>query len=157
MTDHAHAYHDFRTKLSEEGYDELARDLYVLERKARTRAALPFQPITFLGGVLSGLLTGYGVRPRRVLLSSIVFLAATTLWFSQVGVVIGTWNTTYDLFGYEFETGAAYYSVVTFVTSPPHPPEHGGQFTRLVVTLETYLGTVLTVLLGYVLGNRSRI
>ncbi|MFB6176930.1 MAG: hypothetical protein ABEI99_07270 [Halobaculum sp.] len=155
--DYARAYHDFRTEASEDGYDELARDLYVLERKARTRAAFPSQPVTFLGGVLLGLLTGYGVRPRRVLIWTISFLTITTLWFSQAGVVFEGWNTTYDILGFEFTTGSLYYSVTTFVTAPPHPPQNAGLLTDLLVILETYLGTVLTVLLGYVLGNRNRI
>lgn len=50
-----------------------------------------------------------------------------------------------------------YYSVVTFVMAPPHLPQSTDQLTSLLVTLETYVGTVLTLLLDYVLSNLSRI
>jgi uncharacterized protein YjbI with pentapeptide repeats len=157
MTTHARAYHDFRIELSNKGYDKMARDLYVLEQKARTRAAFPRNLITFFGGLLSGLLTGYGVRPRQVFLSSIFLIAVTTLWFNQTGVVYDEWNSTHELLAYQFRTGSLHYSVVTFVTSPPHPPQNTRLVTNLLVTLETYLGTVFTLLLGYTLSNRSRV
>lgn len=157
MTAHARAYHGLRVEISREGYDRLARDLYVLEQKARTRAAFPRGPITFFGGLLSGLLTGYGVRPRRVFLSTTFLIALTTLWFNLAGVVYEGWNTTYELLGFQLRTGSLHYSVVTFVTSPPHPPQSTDLLTNLFVTVETYLGTVLTLLLGYTLSNRSRV
>ena len=154
---HARAYHDFRSEVSNTGYDKVARDLYFLEQKARTRTALPSQPITFVGGLLSGLFTGYGVRPRQVFLSTIFVIIVTTLWFNQAGIVYDEWNTTYELLGREFNTGSVYYSVTTFVTAPPHPPQSTGLLTNLLLTLETYVGTVLTLLLGYALSTRSRI
>ena len=165
---HARAYHDFRSEVSNRGYDKLARDLYFLEQKARTRVAvqnesggrisnLISQLITFVGGLLSGLFTGYGVRPRRVFLSTILVIIGTTLWFNQAGIVYDGWNTTHELLGREFNTGSVYYSVTTFVTAAPHPPQSTGLLTNLLVTLETYVGTVLTLLLGYALSTRSRI
>lgn len=140
----AQNYHQFKNAFSEKGHGENARDAYVLERKARTRQAwFDGSPISFLGGVLSGLLTGYGVRPIRVLGASLAFLLFTAVW--------------YDLAGFKPNGGPLYYTVVTFVTSPPNPPTGASLPTRLVILLETYLGTVLTVLLGYVLGNRERL
>lgn len=60
-----------------------------------------------------------------------------------------------------WDGGALYYSVVTFVTSPPHPPPTAEGLPtgviRTVVLLETYLGTALIILLGYVLSNRDRL
>lgn len=69
------------------------------------------------------------------------------------------------------EGGTLYYTIVTFVTSPPHPiPEVQGSINVLQTTIldlqslnqavllfQTYAGTVLIILLGYVLGNRDRI
>lgn len=57
----------------------------------------------------------------------------------------------------EWQGEPPYYSVVTFVTSPSHPPNDIGIGTRAVVLLKTYLGTALIVLLGYVLGTRERV
>jgi hypothetical protein len=57
------------------------------------------------------------------------------------------------------EGGPLYYSIVTFVTSPPHPPpELGGTrglLTQFITLAQTYVGTALIILLGYVLGNRD--
>jgi len=92
-----------------------------------------------------------------VFFSSIFVIALTTLWFNHIGVVHDGWDTYHQLFGYQIPTGSLHYSVVTFVTSPPNPPQSTDLLTDLLVTVETYLGTVLTVLLGYTLSNRSRV
>jgi|APHM01.1.fsa_nt_gi Uncharacterized low-complexity proteins len=157
MTAHARAYENFRIKASNEGYNKLGRVLYILEKKAQTRAAFPEQFITFVGGVLSGLLTGYGVRPRQVLFSSLIVVIMTFFWFNQSGVTFDEWNYSYKFWGYELNTGSIYYSVTTFVTAPPNPPQDTGLITNVLVTVETYLGTVLTLLLGYTLTTRNRV
>jgi hypothetical protein len=56
-----------------------------------------------------------------------------------------------------WQGGPFYYSVVTFVTAPPHPPKGVWIVTQAAVLIETYLGTALIVLLGYVLGTRERV
>jgi hypothetical protein len=102
--------------------------------------------LTWFGGVLSRYLTGYGTRPAYVLGWTALILLVTTLWFT---------------FGPSPSEGCRggplYYSVVTFVTAPPHPPTEVGPITRAIVLGETYVGTALIVLLGYVLGTRDRI
>jgi hypothetical protein len=103
---------------------------------------------TWIGGVLSRLLTGYGTRPTFVLGWTGLILVLTTAWFELGPVPSG------------LEGGPLYYSVVTFVTSPPHPIQEVGEvgmITEIIVLLETYIGTTLIVLLGYVLGNRERV
>jgi hypothetical protein len=49
-----------------------------------------------------------------------------------------------------------YYSVVTLTTAPPGPMPGNGGLTTWIATIETFVGTFLTVLLGYVLGNREQ-
>lgn len=122
--------------------------MYVLERKARTREALANGDIlTVLGAILSRYLTGYGVSVFKVLGWTFGLLIVTTLWYTWSG---GPW-----------EGGSLYYSVVTFVTSPPHPPPSPGglkgNVTQTIVLFETYFGTVLIILLGYVLSNRDQV
>jgi hypothetical protein len=113
-----------------------------------SRKSIRTQFTTWIGGVLSRLLTGYGTRPTFVLGWTGLILILTTAWFELGPVPSG------------LEGGPLYYSVVTFVTSPPHPIQEVGEvgmITEIIVLLETYIGTTLTVLLGYVLGNRERV
>ena len=49
----------------------------------------------------------------------------------------------------------AYHSIVTFTTAPPEEPH--GKIVRSVAMAETFLGTLLVVFLGYVLGNREQV
>lgn len=99
-----------------------------------------------VGGTLSRWLTGYGTRPSYIFLWTMCIVVGTTVLFALGPKPVGGW-----------EGGPLYYSVVTFVTSPPHPPRGAGTVTRAVVLGETYFGTALIVLLGYVLGTRERI
>lgn len=46
------------------------------------------------------------------------------------------------------------YSVITFTTSPPTIPS--GRVTQMVAMVETFFGTLLVVLLGYILGTREQ-
>jgi hypothetical protein len=104
------------------------------------------QFFTAVGGTLSRFLTGYGTRPLYVLFWTAAIVLVTTTLFAFGPAPANGW-----------EGGPLYYSVVTFVTAPPHPPMGAGVVTRAVVLLETYMGTALIVLLGYVLGTRERV
>lgn len=55
----------------------------------------------------------------------------------------------------ESVVNAFHFSVITFTTSPPWTVSVG--VSRAVAMVETFLGTLLIVLLGYVLGNREQI
>jgi len=114
--------------------------------------------VQWIGNYLSRALTGHGVRVSRVLLWTALVLLAPWYWY---GLVEG-WT------GDSLRGGPLYYSVVTFVTSPPHPipavdgtvdlfpfAVDRGSLIRAVVLFQTYAGTALIVLLGYVLGNRD--
>lgn len=139
--DLAQAYHDFKVEFQDHGLADNARQAYLLERKARTKEAWAHDDWAKVGSsLLSQWLTGYGVRVSYVLCWTVVILALTTLWYHLVGVA----------------ENSVYYSVVTFTTSPPHPPRVSGVATWAIVLFETYVGTTLIVLLGYVLGNRER-
>jgi uncharacterized protein YjbI with pentapeptide repeats len=175
----AQAYHELKEALSEEGLSQRARQARALEQQARTaeawerfkhqsservrRLPIPYKPrqwlwppwpspeirtqfFTAVGGTLSRGLTGYGTRPLYVLVWTAVIVLVTTALFAFGPTPDGGWTG-----------GPLYYSIVTFVTAPPHPPKQVGALTRAVVLLETYLGTALIVLLGYVLGTRERV
>ena len=144
----AQVYHDLKTECSDHGLNEKARTVRAFELRARTQEARANGDVlTILGGLLSRWLTGYGVRVSYVLGWTGLLLGLTTLWYAFAPT--GTW-----------EGGALYYSVVTLVTSPPHPPETTGVIgiaTEAIVLFETYVGTTLIILLGYVLGNRDQL
>ncbi|GAA0534580.1 pentapeptide repeat-containing protein [Halorubrum ejinorense] len=147
----AKAYHHLKSVFSDKGIDRLARSARFSEKKARTMEAFHRrQLVAWVGMTLSRLLTGYGTRASRVLGLTALLFALTTAWYAVVPTVGGGW-----------EGGSVYYSVVTLVTSPPHPPQVAGivfgALTEAVVFVETYLGTALIILLGYVLSNRDRI
>jgi len=155
----ARGYERLRKVFREKGLDEHHRTLYSYQRRARAKEALRSRrPVQWIGNYLSRALTGHGVRVSRVLLWTALVLLAPWYWY---GLVEG-WT------GDSLRGGPLYYSVVTFVTSPPHPipavdgtvdlfpfAVDRGSLIRAVVLFQTYAGTALIVLLGYVLGNRD--
>ncbi|MFC7769331.1 pentapeptide repeat-containing protein [Salinirubellus sp. GCM10025899] len=146
----ARGYHDLKSECSSNGLDEKARMVHSLERWARTREALARRDITTtLSGALSRFLTGYGTRVSYVLSWTIAVILFTTLWYEWTAPA-AVWRG-----------GPLYYSITTFVTSPPHPPDTDtgliGIVTEFIVLFETYFGTILIILLGYVLGNRDQL
>ncbi|ELZ68577.1 pentapeptide repeat-containing protein [Haloferax prahovense DSM 18310] len=147
----AEGYEAVRKAFRQKALDDTHRELYYLQRKARTKeASKNGQWIKYLGNLTSQGLTGYGVRVSYVLIWTVLLLASSTAWYSLVGTT-GSWTG-----------GSLFYSVSTLVTSAPHPPKNlvpwvPREFTDIVVLTETYVGTLLIVLLGYVLGNRDTI
>lgn len=48
------------------------------------------------------------------------------------------------------------YSVLAFAVAPPDPAIPSEYILRIIVMIETFFGTLSTVLLGYILGNREQ-
>lgn len=163
----AQGYHEFKQALSREGLSQRARQARGLEQQARTAEAwerfkdskwrqellsswpdpkVRTQFLTAVGGTLSRYLTGYGTRPLYVLLWTAAIILVMTALFALGPTPADGW-----------QGGPLYYSVVTFVTAPPHPSKNTGVITQAAVLVETYLETALIVLLGYVLGTRERV
>ena len=148
----ARSYHDLKSEFSDNGLDGKARKARYFERRARTREAFARHTwsdfVTGLSGFLSRILTGYGTRISHVLAWTAVILILPGLWYAALPIS--------DLTG-----GPVYYTVVTFVTSPPNPPGTTdgllGVLTDVIVLFQTYAGTALIILFGYVLGTRDRI
>lgn len=175
----AQGYHELKEALSKEGLSRLGRRARALEQQARTAEAwrrfrgqlrarveqlrtpdgwrqwlIPPWPdpevrtqlLTSVGGTLSRLLAGYGTRPLYTVLWTVLIIGVTSVWFAVGPTPTHGWRG-----------GPLYYSVVTFVTAPPHPPDGVGMVTQATVLGETYLGTALIVLLGYVLATREQV
>lgn len=144
----AKSYDEIREEFKRNALNTSQKSLYFLQQRARTVEALSERSyLSFLLGMISELLTGYGVRVRYTLVWTVLLIAVSTIWYSSIPE--STW-----------EGGPLHYSVTTFVTSAPHPPDSSqselmNDLTRAVVLFETYFGTVLIILLGYVLGNRD--
>lgn len=140
----ARAYHDLETAFTDHGLVAKARDHYVLERRARgreVRAADGWLASGYLGSLASRFTTGYGVRVSQVAVNMVLLFSVSTAWYLVAGVE-GSVPSTLS------------YSVITFTTAPPAIPE--GVATQVVAMIETFFGTLLIVLLGYVLSNRER-
>lgn len=157
----ARGYEQLRKVFQENGLDDHQRKLYSFRRRARAKEAIRSGRLTsWLGNYLSRILTGHGVMINRVLFWTIFVMFVPWYWY---GLVEG-W--THE----PLEGSPLYYSIVTFVTSPPHPiPDLQGEIdlllftvsrqslSRFIVLLQTYIGTALVILLGYVLSNRDPI
>lgn len=158
----ARGYERLRQVFRIKSLEKQQRTLHSYQRRARAKEALrDYRIVGWFGNYLSRFLTGHGVNVFRVLLWSLLILIIPGYWYSLIDTVANE-----SLVG-----GPFYYSVVTFVTAPPTPlPENipgsvelvghsisRDAISRWVVLLQTYIGTVLIVLLGYVLGNRDTI
>lgn len=145
----AKSYNRIRKEFKNNALNASQTSLYFLQQRARTVEHLSERNYRAFG--LRGafeLLTGYGVRARYPLFWTLFLIATTTLWYLLIPL--------------SWEGGALHYSVSTFVTSAPHPPETSPNrvidlITQMIVLIETYFGTTLIILLGYVLGNRDAI
>lgn len=135
----AQAYHDLKLRFGEDhGLVGKARELYLLERQARGKEAeANGDRWNYYGSLASNYLTGYGVNYRRIVAVMLVVFAIPTFWY---------WLADIDV-------NVLYFSIVTFTTAPPITPN--GFITQVVAGIQTFLGTLLIVLLGYVLGNRE--
>ena len=157
----ARGYEQLRKVFQTKGLDTHHRKLYSYQRRARAKEAIKSNKIgQWIANLLSRLLTGHGVSVTRVLFWTLVVILLPWIWYG----LVGNWTNE------PIEGGPLYYSIVTFVTAPPHPlPElqesadlgltsvNLQTLSDAIVLFQTYAGTALIVLLGYVLGNRDRI
>lgn len=141
----ARMYHGLKVAYSENGLVGRARTYRVRERWARRREAKaeggPKGYSAWFGSLISRVVTGYGVQlyPVVLVMLAIYLVSAAIYWGPDMGI------------------GASlYYSIVTFTTAPPSSPP-GGLFVEATAMVETFVGTLLIVLLGYVLGNREQV
>lgn len=141
----ARVYHDLKNAYSENGLIGKARKYRVRERTARRKEAFAEKKLkgysAWLGSLLSRIITGYGVQLRWVggIAISIYCMSVAIYWY--IGMNIGE---------------SLYYSLITFVTAPPSPPS-GGIIGVTTAMVETFAGTLLIILLGYVLGSREQV
>jgi hypothetical protein len=162
----ARAYNELKSAFSAAGLVGKARQYHVLERRARGFEARTNASITgylqftdgrslptfspehgnfrsygvYVSSLASRVTTGFGVRPLRLALWMLfLFAFSAALYTIDPGI-----------------SDSVYHSVVTFTTAPPPGSAPTIGFVRAVELIETFGGTLLIVLLGYVLGNRER-
>lgn len=138
----AQTYHELKTAYSTNGLVGRARKYHVRERRARAKEARATNTLqgtlAWLGSYFPYALTGYGVQLRWPIGIMLMLYFGATMVYWQAGV-----------------ENSLYYSIVTFTTSPPNPPP-AGLVTGTTAMIQTFGGTLLIVLLGYVLGNREQ-
>lgn len=158
---HARDAHSLATICSEEGLIRQARTFTIWERHARRYEALFDRNIlAWFGSWLNWQATGYGISVARVSRNMLTLLLVSTLIYLLYGIqspgeAIPLSDLVSRPFLSESVVNAVYFSVITFTTSPPGPV--WGGVSQAMATIETFLGTLLIVLLGYVLGHREQI
>ena len=138
----ARAYHDLKTEFHNNGFVVKARQLHIRERRARRRETAVEEgwfSRQHLTQFVSGLFTGYGVGVWRLVGTMTALFAISTVTYALAGVA-----------------DPLTYSTITFATSPPRPTGSLPIWARLVANVETFVGTLLIVSLGFVLGNREQ-
>jgi hypothetical protein len=138
----ARAYHDLKTESHDNGLVGKARRLHINERRARrheTAAEGRWFSRQHLIQFASGLFTGYGVGVWRLLVTMFLLFVISTATYYVIGV-----------------NNPLTYSMITFATSPPRPTGSLPIWARFVANVETFVGTLLIVSLGFVLGNREQ-
>ncbi len=139
----ARAYHDLKTEFADNALLDQARTLHVRERRARrleTRAARGPWNADQLTALAAELLTGYGVSVTRVTLVMLVLLVGSTGVYALGDV-----------------QDPLAYSVVAFTTAAPLATLPTNPVLRTTALVETFFGTLLIILLGYILGNREQL
>ena len=141
----ARAYHELKTTFTASGLVGKAREMHVRERRARSLEVKGTEGLLhrrYLRSLPSRFVTGYGVRAGTLFSWMVALFVVPTAVYAVYGVGDGV-----------LETLA--YSTLAFTAVPP-----GGLPAQpvplLVVSVETFLGTLSTVLLGYMLGSRER-
>ena len=140
----ARAYHDLKTTFNDHGLVGKARDMHVRERRARSLEAKSAGGILnrrYLGSLPARIFTGYGVRVRNLLFWMLLLFLIPTAIYAFAGVE-------------ETFLRNVSYSILAFTVAPPHIPSDPG--VQLIMMIQTFLGTLSIVLLGYILGNRER-
>lgn len=140
----ARAYHDLKTAFAASGLVGKARTMHVRERRARSQEERSTETLLdreYLRTLPSRLVIGYGVRARTLGLWMVVLFVVSTLVYVPYEIRDGVLETIT-------------YSAFAFTAAPPALPEQ--PVPQLVGILETFLGTLSTVLLGYILGSRER-
>lgn len=140
-------YETLRREFRQKALDDQQRKLYIFQQRARTEEKrVRKQWLGYLGSNISRFLTGYGVRVIYVAFWSILLLFIPTIVYEAVGIG-------------DSRGGSLYYTLSTFVTSPPYPQTETTGVSHIMVQsiiyFQTFFGTVLIVLFGYVLGNRD--
>ena len=159
--DHARDAHKLAGKCSEEGLISQARTLTIMNRHAlRNEKFLDGELKAAITSWLNWQATGYGLSIRRVGRNMIVLFIMSTAIYLFCGIQTTEEAATLsNLLSAPYSTdsvvNALYFSVITFTTAPPETVSVG--ISQWVAMAETFLGTLLIVLLGYVLGNRERI
>lgn len=148
----AKGYQRLRIQFKEAGLNRQHKALYTYQRRAREKHVRELGPEwSVIPELLSRYLTGYGTRVHNVLFWTAIMILLPALWYRLISILVSE----------PFHGGPLYYSIVTFVSSPPAlPPTHLDPIesvTRIIVLSQTYFGTALVILLGYVLGNKDPI
>ncbi|WP_081927518.1 pentapeptide repeat-containing protein [Halobellus rufus] len=157
----ARSHHDLKIMFAENGFSAKARRHYIAQRRARRKeAAAAGDYYTAFASWISWQGTGYGTSIRRVSrnIAAVLLLSTGIYPFLDVG--------THNLWIYtpiseliprfiEAIPESVYFSIITFTTVGFGTIPPSSELARYFSGIEAFLGTLLMVLLGFVLGNRE--
>jgi uncharacterized protein YjbI with pentapeptide repeats len=142
----ARSYNNLKKAFSNYGLMNKARRMHLRERRARSfeaRASYGLFSWQYVSTLFSRFITGYGVQLRTLFFWMLVLFVGSTVVYQYFGIR----STTTEII---------VYSVLAFTVAPP-PPLPSGILVQTVVMIETFFGTLSTVLFGYILGNREQV
>lgn len=145
QNDLAVMYHSLGQTALESGLIGKARKLRIWERRARRKEAFARRNWrSWAGSLASWLVMGHGISLRRITASIvfIIFLCAGVFW-------------TADISGSETFVRALDYSLTSFTGIGRSSGLPTTQPARAIVILESFVGVLFSVLLGYVLATRD--
>ena len=157
----ARSHHDLKIMFAENGFSARARRHYIAQRRARRKeAAAAKDYYTAFKSWISWQGTGYGTSIRRVSRNIVgVLLLFTGIYpFLDVGAndlsICAPINELVPRF-IDALPESVYFSIVTFTTVGFGTVPPSSELARYFSGIEAFLGTLLMVLLGFVLGNRE--
>lgn len=141
----ARAYHNLKMIFNNHGLVSKVRRQHLRERSSRRREFKKSgDRLGWLYSLIAWQMAGYGISVSRVVRNMLIVFIISTVIYLYMGIN-NNYSTTPEIL---------YYSIITFTTTPPEMPKN--TIIKFIVISEAFLGTLLVVFLGYVLGRREQ-
>lgn len=169
-------YRSARRSASAQGESDIASRFYIKEMNAKedeirrsisrsddTLTEQIFDILSSIRLMTFRLTSGYGEKPWKVIVTSAITIASSSIFYPLIGGAYETDGTTYNLSNVlsgdvsvgETILNSLYFSLVTFSTVGYGDLKPHGIFSKLVASGEALIGALLLALLVFTLGQRT--